>query len=78
MRKRREMIDAALRFNVQSSKKPAQQSIEQMTKFKPFNIKELAFDIWEGKPKTTATSSSTAPSGAAAATKTFSGLGWGR
>jgi len=58
-----------------ATKQPAQ-SIEQMTTFKPFNIKELDFDIWEGKPKASSTikTTGTASNAVAATSGTNGGL----
>lgn len=49
MKKREAMINSALRFGSSTAKTKVTNSLESLTTFKPFTVKELEFEIWETK-----------------------------
>ena len=45
--KRKELITAALRFDMKKGAAKPKKTIEEMTTFKPFNVRELQFEVWD-------------------------------
>ena len=46
---RKKLLGSALRFGVQGTKERVTEPIERMTSFKPFNIRELEFEVYDAK-----------------------------
>jgi len=44
---RRDLIKTALRYNNDKSVEKPKEALEHMTTFKPFNIRELEYDVWQ-------------------------------
>jgi hypothetical protein len=44
---RKNLVTTALRFNSANAKTKVTTPPETLTKFRPFNIKEIEFDIWD-------------------------------
>jgi hypothetical protein len=47
LRKREELIKAALRYGNPNAKVKADKPIESLTSFKPFTVRELEFEVWD-------------------------------
>ena len=45
LNKRIELINSALRYNQATAKTKSKQPLESLTNFKPFNLKELKFNV---------------------------------
>ena len=47
LRKREELIRAALCYGNQQSKTKVDKPLEAITTFKPFTVRELEFEVWD-------------------------------
>ena len=45
---RKELIEAALRYDpAKKGAKAVKQPLEELTQFKPFNVREIQFEVWD-------------------------------